>query len=84
MRGANGAEYPAVPLHVECALTALGRSVAGPLGRLRTWVEDHLDDIEPSSRRPLPTRGSGNCVGRPGRPLLRFPRPCERPRRWYP
>ncbi|MEU5178836.1 winged helix-turn-helix transcriptional regulator [Streptomyces longwoodensis] len=41
--------YPAVPLHVEYALTALGRSVAGPLGQLRTWVEDHLDDIEPSS-----------------------------------
>ncbi|MFF9158770.1 winged helix-turn-helix transcriptional regulator [Streptomyces longwoodensis] len=49
MRGTNGAEYPAVPLHVEYALTALGRSVAGPLGQLRTWVEDHLDDIEPSS-----------------------------------
>ncbi|MGA5552682.1 winged helix-turn-helix transcriptional regulator [Streptomyces pseudogriseolus] len=37
--------YPAVPLHVEYALTPLGRSVAEPLARLRHWVEDHLDDI---------------------------------------
>ncbi|WP_308429790.1 MULTISPECIES: winged helix-turn-helix transcriptional regulator [Streptomyces] len=37
--------YPAVPLHVEYALTPLGRSVAEPLAGLRHWVEDHLDDI---------------------------------------
>ncbi|MEW2079812.1 winged helix-turn-helix transcriptional regulator [Streptomyces sp. NPDC012403] len=37
--------YPAVPLHVEYELTALGRSVAEPLAHLRTWVEDHMDEI---------------------------------------
>ncbi|MEW9554442.1 winged helix-turn-helix transcriptional regulator [Nonomuraea sp. NPDC050783] len=37
--------YPAVPLHVEYALTELGRGVAGPLGLLRAWVESHLDQI---------------------------------------
>ncbi|MFE2493637.1 winged helix-turn-helix transcriptional regulator [Streptomyces scopuliridis] len=37
--------YPAVPLHVEYALTALGVSVAEPLGQVRAWVENHLDEI---------------------------------------
>src|SRR3954471_2413688 len=36
--------YPAVPLHVEYALTDLGRGVAVPLAELRAWVENHLDD----------------------------------------
>ncbi|MDX6428780.1 MAG: hypothetical protein QOE54_1146 [Streptosporangiaceae bacterium] len=35
--------YPAVPLHVEYALTDLGRSAAVPLGLLRRWVEENLD-----------------------------------------
>ncbi|TMR03055.1 helix-turn-helix transcriptional regulator [Nonomuraea turkmeniaca] len=39
--------YPAVPLHVEYALTDLGRSVAVPLRQLRDWVEHHLDEIQP-------------------------------------
>ncbi|MEU6078974.1 helix-turn-helix domain-containing protein [Streptomyces sp. NPDC047108] len=37
--------FPAVPLHVEYGLTDLGRSVAVPLGHVRSWVEDHIDDI---------------------------------------
>jgi len=37
--------YPHVPLHVEYALTDLGRSLAEPLGTLRNWVEEHLDEI---------------------------------------
>ena len=37
--------YPAVPAHVEYALTDLGRSVAEPLRGLRLWVEHHLDDV---------------------------------------
>jgi DNA-binding HxlR family transcriptional regulator len=37
--------YPAVPLHVEYALTHLGHSVAEPLAQLRVWVETHVDDI---------------------------------------
>ncbi|MFG1798070.1 winged helix-turn-helix transcriptional regulator [Nocardia sp. NPDC049149] len=37
--------YPAVPLHVEYALTKLGRSVAEPLAGLRIWVEHHMDEI---------------------------------------
>ncbi|MET7763571.1 helix-turn-helix domain-containing protein [Streptomyces sp. NPDC005393] len=40
--------YPAVPPHVEYALTDLGRGVAGPLGQLRDWVESHLDEIRPA------------------------------------
>jgi DNA-binding HxlR family transcriptional regulator len=41
--------YPAVPLHVEYSLTDLGRSAAVPLGLLRTWVEDNIDDIPESA-----------------------------------
>ncbi|GHI85494.1 cinnamoyl ester hydrolase [Streptomyces xanthophaeus] len=37
--------YPAVPLHVEYALTPLGRSVAEPLAQLRGWVESHIDEL---------------------------------------
>jgi DNA-binding HxlR family transcriptional regulator len=39
--------YPAVPLHVEYALTELGRSAAVPLNLLRAWVEDNIDDTVP-------------------------------------
>ncbi|MGF6887067.1 DNA-binding HxlR family transcriptional regulator [Nocardia sp. GAS34] len=35
--------YPAVPLHVEYALTELGESAAVPLNNLRAWVERNLD-----------------------------------------
>ena len=41
--------YPAVPLHVEYALTDLGRSVAKPLAQLRDWVEANLDRIHPKA-----------------------------------
>jgi DNA-binding HxlR family transcriptional regulator len=37
--------YPAVPLHVEYALSDLGRSAAVPLAMLRAWVEDNLDEV---------------------------------------
>ncbi|ANP52419.1 DNA-binding HxlR family transcriptional regulator [Streptomyces griseochromogenes] len=36
--------YPAVPLHVEYALTALGKSAAVPLNLLRTWAEENIDN----------------------------------------
>jgi DNA-binding HxlR family transcriptional regulator len=36
--------YPAVPLHVEYALTPLGQSAAIPLNALRSWVEENLDN----------------------------------------
>jgi DNA-binding HxlR family transcriptional regulator len=45
--------YPAVPLHVEYALTPLGHSAAVPLRALRVWVEANMDDIplgEPGCR----------------------------------
>lgn len=35
--------YPAVPLHVEYALTPLGQSAAIPLNALRSWVEENID-----------------------------------------
>ncbi|MBF9069869.1 winged helix-turn-helix transcriptional regulator [Streptacidiphilus fuscans] len=37
--------YPAVPLHVEYSLTALGKSAAVPLNLLRSWVEENLDSV---------------------------------------
>lgn len=43
--------YPAVPLHVEYELTALGRTLTGPLAAIRAWAEEHLDDM------PMPERG---------------------------
>ncbi|MDF3294235.1 MULTISPECIES: winged helix-turn-helix transcriptional regulator [Streptomyces] len=39
--------YPAVPLHVEYALTSVGRSAAVPLNLLRTWVEENFDNAAP-------------------------------------
>jgi DNA-binding HxlR family transcriptional regulator len=35
--------FPAIPLHVEYALTPLGKSAAIPLNLLRSWVEDNID-----------------------------------------
>jgi DNA-binding HxlR family transcriptional regulator len=35
--------YPAVPLHVEYALTELGRDVNAPLDALRRWVEANIE-----------------------------------------
>ncbi|GHF24282.1 hypothetical protein GCM10010359_28150 [Streptomyces morookaense] len=31
-------------MHVEYALTALGKSAAVPLNLLRTWVEENIDN----------------------------------------
>lgn len=42
--------YPEVPLHVEYALTDLGRGVAEPLAALRSWVEENLDHIRVAER----------------------------------
>jgi DNA-binding HxlR family transcriptional regulator len=36
--------YPAVPPHVEYSLTPLG-DAGDPLAALRSWAEEHLDDI---------------------------------------
>jgi DNA-binding HxlR family transcriptional regulator len=44
--------YPAVPLHVEYALTGLGQGVAVPLGQVRAWVETHMDEIRGSGPEP--------------------------------
>lgn len=38
--------HPSVPLHVEYALTDLGRGVAKPLRALRRRVEDNMDAID--------------------------------------
>lgn len=35
--------YPAVPLHVEYALTDLGRDACVPLGALLSWVERNVE-----------------------------------------
>lgn len=39
--------YPAVPLHVEYALSDFGRDAAVPLRGLRTWVEKNVDKAGP-------------------------------------
>ena len=38
--------YPTVPPKTEYSLTALGRSVVGPLRALCEWCEQHQDDVE--------------------------------------
>ncbi|MBD0746790.1 helix-turn-helix domain-containing protein [Streptomyces sp. CBMA152] len=35
--------YPAVPPHVEYALTELGHSAAEPLAQMRNWAERNMD-----------------------------------------
>ncbi len=37
--------FPAVPLHVEYALTDLGRSAAAPLAQLRDWAVANIDNL---------------------------------------
>jgi len=44
--------YPAVPLHVDYALTDLGQRAAVPLQMLRDWVENNMDEITPSGCGP--------------------------------
>lgn len=44
--------YPEVPLHVEYALTALGKSAAVPLNLLRTWVEENMDSTGAADTEP--------------------------------
>jgi len=46
---------PAVPLHVEYALTDLGRSAAVPLGQLRTWAVDNIEQVA-AARKNVPSR----------------------------
>ncbi|WP_329586098.1 helix-turn-helix transcriptional regulator [Kitasatospora sp. NBC_01250] len=65
--------YPAVPLHVEYALTGLGLSAAVPLRLLRTWVEENIDDVTsvPSSQGTEPSMASEPPVGPAPRTLSR-------------
>lgn len=49
--------YPAVPPHVEYSLTELGRSAAVPLGMLRSWVEDNIDNAARAGA------SAASCVG---------------------
>ncbi|WP_284044597.1 helix-turn-helix domain-containing protein [Actinoplanes sp. M2I2] len=44
--------YPAVPLHVDYALTDLGQRAAVPLQMLRDWVENNMDEIATSGCGP--------------------------------
>ncbi len=41
---------PAVPLHVEYALTDLGHSAAVPLGQLRAWAVNNIDHVAAAHR----------------------------------
>ena len=38
--------YPVVPPHVEYSLTPLGRTLIEPIGALRQWAQEHLNEVE--------------------------------------
>ena len=42
--------HPAVPPHVEYALTDLGHSLLVPIRHLTTWVGEHIDCVEEAQR----------------------------------
>ena len=37
--------YDRMPPHVECELTALGRTLHAPLDALRAWAETHIESV---------------------------------------
>ncbi|OMC04474.1 cinnamoyl ester hydrolase [Mycobacterium sp. NS-7484] len=43
--------YAEVPPRVEYTLSELGRSAAVPLAQIRTWAEDHIDQVEFLNRK---------------------------------
>ncbi|MFZ4896554.1 winged helix-turn-helix transcriptional regulator [Plantibacter sp. Mn2098] len=43
---------PGVPLHVEYALTDLGRSATAPLAHIRSWVEQNIHQVPAYSGHP--------------------------------
>ena len=66
--------FPTVPPRVDYALTALGRSLGGPVGALAAWAQRHHGEIEVARRRydaADPGRGDGarfTAAGAPPRP----------------
>ncbi|GHP00004.1 hypothetical protein KSF_100510 [Reticulibacter mediterranei] len=38
--------YPVIPPHVEYSLTPLGRTLIEPIGVLRQWAQEHLNEVE--------------------------------------
>ena len=50
--------YPTLPPQVEYALTAMGRSLAEPLGALGAWAGAHLEQID-DNRQRYDTREKG-------------------------
>jgi DNA-binding HxlR family transcriptional regulator len=38
--------YPEIPPRVEYELTALGRTLCGPLGSITQWAHDHMDEVK--------------------------------------
>lgn len=43
--------YAEVPPRVEYTLSELGRSAAVPLGQIRAWAEEHIDQVEFLNRK---------------------------------
>ena len=43
--------YPEIPPRVEYELTALGRTLCGPLGSLTQWAHDHMDEVRRAQAR---------------------------------
>ncbi|GCE10001.1 hypothetical protein KDAU_73300 [Dictyobacter aurantiacus] len=42
--------YPVVPPRVEYSLTPLGMTLTEPIGALRQWAEEHLNEMEQAQR----------------------------------
>jgi DNA-binding HxlR family transcriptional regulator len=38
--------HPSVPVRVDYELTPLGESLAGVLGQLKMWAEQHMPDVD--------------------------------------
>lgn len=43
--------FPTVPPQVEYALTPLGRSLSGPIGAVREWAEQNINEVLASRSR---------------------------------
>jgi DNA-binding HxlR family transcriptional regulator len=56
--------YAEIPPRVEYQLTALGRTLCGPLGSLSQWAHDHMDEVKVAQAQ-FDTRGRSNTKATP-------------------
>jgi DNA-binding HxlR family transcriptional regulator len=59
---------PTVPVTVEYSLTATGRTLVMPLEAIRTWAEQHIEEVLAARSRktegPTRSRQAGRSLGR--------------------